>query len=215
MRGTGTGTGSSTWAEHHRQMLWTMQPFNSDADANYLGVINNLARIDRHRRLTDGTAYVAELEPVVEIPSGTSPTFEWGQRVLSQGRADVARLTVAPWREGMQVSFNPRIGIDPEVGEWATSPFWRRIRFSERLGMIQVFVAAEVAVYEYDCTGQTRKPEMLTGSYKAECDARRRQNPPHRTVEAWEWSSPVAGATSTVDRFRGSGFPPHGSGQAS
>lgn len=43
-------------APHHREMLLQMQPFNSDPDAYYLGVINRLARIDRHRRLTIGTA---------------------------------------------------------------------------------------------------------------------------------------------------------------
>lgn len=29
-------------AEHHRSMLKTMQPFNSNVDANYLGWINRL-----------------------------------------------------------------------------------------------------------------------------------------------------------------------------
>jgi hypothetical protein len=38
--------------------------------------------------------------------------------------------------------------------------------------MMQVFVSAEIAVYEYDCTGASRKPEALTDEYKAECDAR-------------------------------------------
>ena len=162
-------------ADHHRRMLWTMQPFNGDPDANYLGAINNLARIDRHRRPTDGTAYLAEFEPVVQIPTGTSATFQWGQRVLSGGSADAARLSVRPWNGDMQVTVNPRVGIDPEIGEWARSPFWQRVRFSERLTIIQVFVAAEVAVYEYDCTGATRRPDALTDSYKAECDARERR----------------------------------------
>lgn len=50
-------------AEHHRAMLEQMQPFNSDPDANYLGWINRLARIDRHRRLSIVTSYLAELNP--------------------------------------------------------------------------------------------------------------------------------------------------------
>ena len=194
-------------------MLWTMQPFNSDADANFLGALNNLARIDRHRRPTNGTAYLAELEPVVQIPAGTSATFQWGQRVVSQGRADAARLTVTPWRDDMEVTVNPRVGIDPEIGEWAKSRFWRSVRFSERLTMIQAFVAAEIAVYEYDCTGDTRKPEMLTSSYRAECDARKRNGPPHIVVEPWDWSPPVRGNPSTEERLFGHDFPPHGPGQ--
>ena len=94
-------------------MLWTMQPFNSDADANYLGAINNLARIDRHRRLTNGTAYLAEIEPVVQIPEGSSATFQWGQRVLSGGKADAARLTVKPWHDDLKVTVNPRVRDRP------------------------------------------------------------------------------------------------------
>ncbi len=199
-------------AQHHKDMLLTMQPFNSDMDANYLGAINNLARIDRHRRPTEGTAYLAELKPVIQVPSGASVALEWGQRVLSGGSANVARLTVTPWHDHMQVTINPRIGIDPDVGEWAKSEFWRRIRFSERLMMIQLFVAAEVAVYEYDCTGQTRKPDVLTDSYKATCDARERNDPPRRDVEPWEWGSPAEGAPSTEDRFFGRDFPPQGPG---
>jgi len=202
-------------AEHHRHMLWEMQPFNSDADANYLRAINDLARIDRHRRLTSGTAYIADLEPVVQVPAGTSVTLQWGQRVLSRGRADAARLTVNPWHDDMQVTINPRLGIDPEVGEWAHSPFWRRVRFSDRLTMIQVFVGAEVAVYEYDCTGRTRKPEALTSTYKAECDGRERKGPPVEGVEPWEWSAPAAGSSSTEERFLGRDFPPHGPGPSS
>lgn len=197
-------------AEHHRHMLWTMQPFNSDVDANYLAAINNLARIDRHRRLTEGTAYLAELQPVAQVPAGTTAVLQWGQRVLSEGRADVARLTVKPWNEGMTVTVNPRIGIDPEIGEWARSAFWRRIRFSERLVMIQVFVSAEIAVYEYDCTGQTRKPDALTSSYREECDARKRSGPPIRVAEPWEWSSPLVGNPSDEGRFRGRDFPTSG-----
>jgi hypothetical protein len=202
-------------ADHHRHMLWTMQPFNSDPDANYLGAINNLARIDRHRRPTNRTAYLAEFEPVVQIPAGTSATFEWGQRVLSDGQADAARLTVNPWRDDMNVTINPRVGIDPEVGEWARSPFWRRIRFSERLTMIQLFVGAEIAVYEYACTGETRKPDALTDSYKAECDARERPGPPRQVVEPWEWSAPVEGTPSSEERMIGYDFPRHGTGPAS
>jgi hypothetical protein len=202
-------------ADHHREMLWTMQPFNGDADANYLGAVNNLARIDRHRRPNIGTAYLAELEPVVQVPEGSRVTLEFGQRVLSGGKADAIRLVVDPWEDGMQVKINPRVGIDPEIGEWARSPFWRRIRFSERLTMIQVFVAAETAVYEYDCTGQTRKPQALTSAFKAECDGRERNGPPTETVEPWTWGPPEAGSPSSEDRFLGHDFPEHGPGPAS
>ena len=148
--------------EHHREMLKAMQPFNSNADANYLGWINRLARIDRHRHLTDLTAYVAETEPVIAISDGSKATLQWGARLVSQGYADVLRIVVAPWHPGMKVDVNPRLGIDPEVADWAQSPFWKRVRFSERFHMLQIFAAAEVAVYEYGWTGHSRRADAHT-----------------------------------------------------
>jgi hypothetical protein len=195
-------------ASHHRQMLLHMQPFNSDLDANYLGVINRLARIDRHRRLTISTAYLAALEPVLRVPPGARTTLQWGQRVLVDGHARVALIRVTPWAEGDEVSVNPRIGIDPEVAEWADSPFWRRIRFDERLTMIQIFLSAEIAVYEYDCTGTSRKAEALSAAYRAECDQRGPRKPIRRLPpEPVSWGTPQDGTASTEERFLGVDFP--------
>ena len=44
-------------------------------------------------------------------------TVEWGERLVVDGHADIARITVKPYRPGMDVSVNPRVGIDPEIGE--------------------------------------------------------------------------------------------------
>lgn len=195
-------------ADHHRTMLFTMQPFNSDADANYLGVVNDLARIDRHRRLTVSTTYLRDLQPVIQLPEGLGATLEWGDRVLTDGQAEVARITVAPWSDGTPVAVNPRIGIDPEVTEWTRSAFWQRVEFAERLIMIEIFLKAEIAAYEYDCTGAGRKADMLTETYRAECDARGRPGPIERTVaSAPAWGTPQVPAPSTEERFRGEDFP--------
>lgn len=201
-------------AEHHRTMLKTMQPFSSSMDANYLGWINRLARIDRHRHLSRMTGYLAEVQPIVAVPEGCRTTLQFGERVIRNGSADVARIVVAPWHEGLTVEVNPRIGIDPEIDGWAESEFWRRIRWSERLLMMQVFVSAEIAVYEYDCTGASRKPEALTDEYKAECDARRTpgKRHPKREDKPVDWGDPVDGRPSTEARFAGVDFPAHGPG---
>ena len=191
-------------AEHHREMLLQMQPFNSDLDANYLGAINRLARIDRHRRLLTGTAYLAEIEPVTQVPPGREVSLQWGQRVLVAGYAQVARITVTPWADDIEISVNPRIGIDPDGAEWADSPFWRRMPFSERLKLIEVFLSAEIAVYEYDCTGRSRKSEALTDRYRAECDQRGPYPPITMTPPAEvTWGPAVPGHRSSLDRFLG------------
>lgn len=195
-------------AEHHREMLRVMQPFASDLDANYLGWINRMARMDRHRRLVDGTAYLAVVDPVIRVPEGCDVALEWGERVLADDRADVARITVSPWSPGMDVAVNPRVGIDPDVAQWSASPFWSGKRFTDRLTMIQIFVSAEIATYEYDCTGRSRKADLLTDAFKAEAHARLPhgaiQHPPRRPVE---WKPAGPGTPSSAARFAGKDFP--------
>ena len=201
-------------AEHHREMLKIMQPFNSDPDANYLGWINRLARIDRHRHLSHMTGYLAILNPVFGVPEGCTTTLQWGERLIRDGKADVARLVVTPWHEGMDVHMNPRMGIDPEIAAWSDSRFWKRINYSERFRMIQAFVSAEIATYEYDCTGSSRKADLLTDGYKEECDARRTtaKRYPHRATPNVVWTEPVAGRAATDAQLDGTDFPPHGPG---
>ena len=194
--------------DHHRKMLLRMQPFNSDADANYLGVINRLARIDRHRRLTITTGYIAEREPVVEVPNGCHVALQWGQRLLVDGEAKMARLTVSPWTDDMTIRVNPRSGIDPEVNEWAASKFWRGIRFAHRMTMIQAFVAGDIAVYEYDCRGTSRRSDLLTQDCVDASDERGRPDPIRRKPPPdVEWTASVAVGQSTRDQFEGQGFP--------
>jgi hypothetical protein len=197
-------------AEHHRAMLRTMQPFNSDLDANYLGWINRLARIDRHRHLNHMTTYLAEIEPVIAVPDGCSATLQWGERVLSEARADVARIVVTPWRPGMDVQVNPRFGVDPEIAAWSDSRFWKRVPYSRRFQMLQLFVAAEIAVYEYDCVGSSRGADSLTDHYKAECQTRLSDGRRHptRAREPVTWTGPSPGKLTTSQRFDGIDFSP-------
>jgi hypothetical protein len=67
--------------EHQQRRIRGMQPFGSDLDANYLGWINRLARIDRHRTLVDGTCCLAELSPALMIERSRKETLQWGSRV--------------------------------------------------------------------------------------------------------------------------------------
>jgi hypothetical protein len=204
-------------ADHHRAMLLTMQPFNSDADANYLGWINRIARSDRHRHLSRMGGYLAELQPALILPAGCDATLQWGERTIYDGYADAARIVVAPWRDDMEIEFNPRMGIDPEIEEWSHSRFWRKIRFPERLKMLQVFVAAEIAAYEYDATGASRMHKALTPEYKAECDARNDppRASPRRERRAVVWREPVGGRRATEREVAGEDFPPQGPGSPS
>lgn len=202
-------------AEHHREMLLTMQPFNSDPDGNYLGWLNRLARIDRHRTLAVSTARVAEAEPAVAVPRNAAPRFSWGERTFRNDVCRLGRLTFEREVEPEELHFNPRVGIDPEIDEWSKSPFWSRIRFSERLRMIELFVAVEITIYEFDTTGDSEGAERLADTFRDDV-LRRRAAEIERPIERLEhaeliWSDPVAGRDSTRGRLLGEDFPSHGS----
>lgn len=201
-------------AEHHRTMLLTVQPFNGDADASFRAWVNRIARSDRHRHLSKMAGYLAELQPALRTPAGCEATLQWGERVVYGGYADVARIVVTPWKPEMQIEFNPRMGIDPDIEEWSRSPFWSKIPFPERLRMLQAFVAADIAAFEYDATGLSRRQDLLKEAYISECDARdsKRRPWPTRERQAVEWSDPVGARRATESELSGDDFPAHGPG---
>jgi hypothetical protein len=47
------------------------------------------------------------------------------------------------------------------------------IAYNSRLRMLDVVVESMVTTMEYDCLGASRKSDMLTEAFRAECDARR------------------------------------------
>jgi hypothetical protein len=115
---------------------------------------------------------------------------------------DVARVTIAPGDDDAAVKFNPRAGIDPEIDQWSASPFWGSKRFGDRVAMMQVFVAGEIAAYEYDCKGTSRREDMLTDSFRQECDARGGFRQPVRAARpAEQWSTPVTPTPTTLERI--------------
>ncbi len=188
--------------EHQQRQLREMQPFASNLDANFLGWINRLARIDRHQTLVDGACYLAELRPALGIDRGRKATLQWGSRVVRGPVTDVARVTIAPWDDDAVVKFNPRSGIDPEIDQWSVSPFWGSKRFGDRVATMQIFVAGEIAVYEYDCKGTSRREDMLTDSFRQECDARGGCKQPVRTARpAEQWSAAAAPTPTTLERI--------------
>lgn len=191
---------------HQQEMLELMQPYRNP-DSSFREWINRLARIDRHRRPMDGTAYVAVIEPVFTA-GGSDISLEWGERVLVDGWADLARIKVTPWDEDTDVQVNPRVGIDPEIREWSESPFWSRLKFDDRLKLIQTMVQTDIVAFEYDCTGRSREQQMLTQEFRDLSDARRERVPvvpPSR--RAVDWVPAGSGSRATEAQLRGEDFP--------
>jgi hypothetical protein len=66
----------------------------------------------------------------------------------------------------------------------------------------QISVEGEIAVYEYDCKGTSRREDILTDSFRQECDARGGGTQPVRAARPSEqWSAPVAPTPTTLERI--------------
>lgn len=164
--------------DHQIELLSIMQPFNNNMDANFLRVINRLSRVDRHRRLTIGTAVLSKVDPIIEAPESSEVSFQWGNRIFKGGVVQLAKIHIKTTNPDFRPRVNPRLIIDPEIEEWQESNFWKNVPFGDRLEKIQLFVAGEVATYEYDCLGASRKANFLTPEFKALSDARGHANRP-------------------------------------
>ncbi len=113
----------------------------------------------------------------------------------------------------MDVTVNPRVGIDPEIDEWSSSSFWSGLAFGERLRMIQTFVATEIAPYEYDCTGYSRMEDLVIEEVQDLMDDRRGiTNAPRRVRPAVAWRPADARDYRRVSGSFGQDFPPDGPG---
>jgi hypothetical protein len=68
--------------------------------------------------------------------------------------------------------------------------------------MLPTCVAGEIAVYEYDCRGTSRREDMVTGSFRQECDTRGRCKQPVRAAApAEQCSAPVAPTLTTLEHI--------------
>jgi hypothetical protein len=74
--------------------------------------------------------------------------------------------------------------------------------------MMQIYVAADIATYEYDCTGRSRKAGLLTDEFPTECDVRRTHRPIVRARDKTpKWSQAIVGKPNTRALFEGQRFP--------
>jgi hypothetical protein len=129
------------------------------------------------------------------VPPQCRVAFEMGERVVVDGEAQVIRFTVTPWQEGWERDVEPRLGLDPEIAEWSSSPFWSAISYNQRLRMIEVVAKTILIPLECDCLGYSRQSDFLTEDFRAECDARR-----ERRKRPEPGTSPLTGPPP-VDRW--------------
>jgi len=121
------------------------QPYHSafGHETNTLFWLHELARIDRHRALHIGLGRVAEHRVGVWVPADVQVRFDQAVQPYEfiDDQLVIARFTTSRGIEKSQVTFNPAIGIDPEIKEWARFRLnGSRVSLHQRTTMSELFV---------------------------------------------------------------------------
>jgi hypothetical protein len=89
--------------------------------SNLLYWLHELARVDRHRRLHLGLGRIAENRVQVGVPRGVTAEFDHAVKpfVPIIGTLVIARFTTSQPLAASDIEFNPAVGIEPEIEEWA------------------------------------------------------------------------------------------------
>lgn len=111
-----------------------------------LRFLNELARIDRHRRLHTLIAGISMDQPLFELPEGT-PLENLEVRPMSSSEEPVARFSLSGWQRGMQLFANPDADIDLWL-EGLAAPSHENDTFPHRLESITMNVRMIVSLLE-------------------------------------------------------------------
>jgi hypothetical protein len=112
-------------SDDHRQMLERIQPYQAQRqDLNCLGMLNDLARIDRHRTVHLVGACVVEGGLAVKAPAGSviTESRRVERPVIDEGH--IATFVVDPWSPGQQVQLYPDLVLDVGIAEMAADRPW-------------------------------------------------------------------------------------------
>src|SRR3990170_2937722 len=123
----------STWkiaplSDYRRWMIETIQPYNivKGLRPDYLvlsphrsmALLNNWARIDRHRRLHLTGSWASNRNPMLHLPEGTSIAY---MTVNPDGFLEheyqIAEFHLDGWVSGMKLQANPNLAIDIALRE--------------------------------------------------------------------------------------------------
>ncbi len=114
-------------AQKRRDIIERVQPYNvPDIAPEYmafnfnraLGILNDWARKDRHRKLHFVGSWASNASPMIRCPRGTSLAYV---RVTGAGfleyKNEIATFRLVGYRPGMEVQANPDVTIDIAVNE--------------------------------------------------------------------------------------------------
>jgi len=144
--------------EGRRRFIELMQPFEEpDLEPKWrignfnrcLRFLNELARIDRHRRLHTFSTYVVEGEPQFRLPDGVSLTALDLHVPGNIADRPLAKFTLSGWQRGMKLSANPNVDFDLSL-EGIEVPCWPNDSFANRLKSIVRTVSMIIRALEND-----------------------------------------------------------------
>lgn len=138
-----------------KRFIEAVQPFTEPSiDASLrignanraLRILNDLARIDRHRRPHTFVTTVSTTAAVLELPRGVTVRSAT-MRALSETDGPLMRFTLDGWRSGLEVHANPRADIDLSI-DGIPPPCHSNDTFPNRLKSIVMNVRIIISLLE-------------------------------------------------------------------
>jgi len=113
---------------NRRMVIESVQPYNMVeglephillySPHRTLGMLNDWARKDRHRRLHVVASWGSNASPMLKLPEGVS--VEWfllNADGILEHEGEIARFRLDGWKRGMRVEANPNLAIDVVIDE--------------------------------------------------------------------------------------------------
>lgn len=112
-------------AQKRRSIIETVQPYNASSvgpDERFindsLGLLHDLARKDRHRRLRVIGAWASEASPQLRLPEGTELTYmSTMPDCFLKGEREIAEFHLSGWGPDMEIQANPDLFVDVALDE--------------------------------------------------------------------------------------------------
>jgi hypothetical protein len=114
-------------SDERKSFIESVQPYNApnllpnDIVWNLnrsLGILNDWARKDRHRKLHMMMSWAANISPKLAIPPGVGLVYlvPSGAGFL-ENKSDIAIFKLSGWLPGMEVNANPNLTVDVALNE--------------------------------------------------------------------------------------------------
>jgi hypothetical protein len=111
-----------------RAIIEAVQPYNAPELPDHymvgnwnrsLGILNDWARKDRHRKLHVVASWASNIEPLLKIPPNTvlSEFYVCNDTFVMENEGVVAEFKISGWKRGMEIYANPNLALDIIVQE--------------------------------------------------------------------------------------------------